>query len=195
MVALDKKRLRREIEKARRVKFKARLLELRELIKQARQARQDAIGNVRSDCAQKRADLRQSCQSRATLAKVTGAAEVARRKSSLLEERGFEQQIRNADRPRRLRTTSRERGQESDDAVRSNLDPEMVGVFDAVRKHIKGGPRKTRTEAFLEWAEENPAEVYDLLQHDADRYLASLLAEQERTQRELRRQSVAGVPF
>jgi hypothetical protein len=195
MVALDKRKLRREIERARRVKFKARLVELRELIKAARESREAAITNVRTDCAQKRIDLRQSCQSRATLAKVTGAAEVARRKSTLLEEKGFEQQIRNADRPRKLRTTSIERRQESDDEVRSSLDPEMVGVFDAVKKHIKGSPRKSRTEAFLQWSEENPGEVYDLLQHDADRYLAQLLAEQERTQRELRRSSVAGVPF
>lgn len=195
MVALDKKRLRREIEKARRVKFKARLLELRELIKAARESREAAIQNVRSDCAQKRIDLRTSCQSRAAVAKAGGAAEVARRKSTLLEEKGFEQQIRNADRPRKLRTTSGERRQESDDEVRSNLDPEMVGVFDAVRKHVKGTPRKSRTEAFLQWSEENPGEVYDLLQHDADRYLAQLLAEQERTSRELRRASVAGVPF
>lgn len=195
MVALDKKRLRREIEKARRAQFKTRLLELRELIKAARQARQDAIEGVRSDCAQKRIDLRQSCSTRATLAKVTGAAEVARRKTKLVEEKGLELQIRNADRPRKLRTTSGERRQESDDEVRSNLEPEMVGVFNAVRKHIKGSPRKSRTEAFLQWSEENPGEVYDLLQHDADRYLAQLLAEQERTQRELRRSSVAGVPF
>jgi len=195
MVALDKKRLRREIEKARRAKFKARLLELRELIKVARAARDEAIQGVRSDCALKRQELRQSCAHRAALAKSGGTAEVARRKSTLLEEKGFEQQIRNADRPRRLRNTRTERRQESDDEVRSNLAPEMVAVFDAVRKHIKGTPRKSRTEAFLQWAEENPGEVYDLLQHDADRYLAQLLAEQERTHREMKRQSVAGVPF
>lgn len=47
MVALDKRKLKREIEKARRVAFKARLLELRELIKQARTARLDAIQNVK----------------------------------------------------------------------------------------------------------------------------------------------------
>jgi hypothetical protein len=71
----------------------------------------------------------------------------------------------------------------------------MVPVFNAVRKHIKGGLRKSRTEAFLQWAEENPGEVYDLMQHDADKYLAQLLAEEARTSRELRRRSVAGVPF
>lgn len=195
MVALNKRQLRREIERARREKFKARLLELRELIKAARIARHDAIANVKTDCAQKRIDLRQSCQSRALVAKASGASEIARRRSKLLEEKGFEQKMRNAEQPRALRSTRGERRQESDDEVRSNLEPDMVRVFDAVRKHIKGNLRKSRTEAFLQWAEENPGEVYDLMQHDADRYLAQLLAEEARTSRELRKRSVAGVPF
>lgn len=178
MVALNKRQLRREIEKARKEQFKARLLELRELIAQARVARREAIAAVKSDCALKRVELRQSCQTRAAVAKASGASEVARRRTKLLEERGFEQKMRAHERPRALRSTSGERRQESDDEVRSNLQPEMVAVFDAVRKHIKGTARKSRTEAFLQWAEENPDEVFALLQHDADRYLTQLLAEQ-----------------
>lgn len=178
MVALNKRQLRREIEKARQQQFKARLLELRELITQARAARREAIAAVKSDCALKRVELRQSCQTRAAVAKSSGASEVARRRAKLLEERDFERKMRAHERPRVLRSTSGERRQESDDEVRSNLQPEMVAVFDAVRKQIKGSPRKSRTEAFLQWAEENPDEVFSLLQHDADRYLTQLLAEQ-----------------
>lgn len=195
MVALDKKKLRREIDRARRASFKARLLELRELIKAARIARDEAIQGVRSDCALKRRELNESCRTRAVVAKASGNRDVSTRKTKLVEERGFETQMRQHERPRRLRSTTGERRQESDDEVRTNLDPNMVPVFDAVRKHIKGSPRKSRTEAFLQWSEENPGEVYELMQHDADRYLAQLLAEQERTQREMRRKSVAGVPF
>lgn len=195
MVALDKRKLRREIERARRATFKARLVELGELIKAARIARREAILGVKQDCAQKRIDLRQSCQTRAAVAKASGASEVARRRSKLLEEKGFEQKMRAHERPGKLRSTTGERRQESDDEVRSNLEPDMVPVFNAVRKHIKGAARKSRTEAFLQWAEENPGEVYDLMQHDADKYLAQLLAEEARTTRELRRRSVAGVPF
>jgi ABC-type nitrate/sulfonate/bicarbonate transport system substrate-binding protein len=195
MVALDKKKLRREIEKARRAKVKARLGELKEAIARAREQRHEAVLAVQLDCRLKREELRQSCGLRRQRAKDLGAQDVERRRGELGEERRYEKQIRAADRPRRLRSTTRERGQESDDEVRSNLTPDMVRVFDAVRRHIKGSPRKSRTEAFMQWAEENPDEVFDLLQHDADRYLAQLLAEQERTQRELRRRSVAGVPF
>jgi hypothetical protein len=192
---LDKKKLRREIDRARRQAFKARLAELRELIAAARRERDERVAGVRQDCALKRQELSQSCRSRAAMARASGNAEVAERRTKLVEERGFEQKMRAHERPRRLRSTSGERRQESDDEVRSNLAADMVPVFNAVRKHIKGSPRKSRTEAFLQWAEENPGEVYDLMQHDADRYLAQLLAEQDRLQREQRRASLAGVPF
>lgn len=195
MVALDKKKLRREIERARRQTFRARLVELRELIAAARVTRNEAIQSIKSDCALKRQELNESCRTRKIVAKASGNVEVADRKTKLLEERGFERQMQQHDRPRKLRSTTRERRDESDDEVRGNISPEMVTVFDAVRKHIKGGPRRTRTEAFMEWAHENPEEVFELLQHDADRYLAGLLAEEQRTRRELRRQSIAGVPF
>lgn len=195
MVALNKKQLRREIDKARRAAFKARVIELRELITAARAKRDEGVKAVRTDCALKRQELAQSCRSRAVVARASGNATVADRKAKLAEEKGFETKMRTHERPRRLRSTTGERRQESDDEVRSNLPSDMVRVFDAVRKHIKGSLRKSRTEAFLQWAEENPGEVYDLMQQDADRYLSQLLAEQERVQRELRRSSLAGVPF
>lgn len=200
-MALDKRRLRREIERERRAAVKARLLELKGLIKQARAARDEAIAAVRSDCRLKREELRASCRLRGTRARMRGNEEVASKLGKLADERKYETMIREGDKPSKLRstrrTTSRERGQESDDEVRSNLAPDMVSVFNTVRRHIKGTPRKSRTEAFLQWAEENPGEVFALMQHQADRELARLLAEQERTERALRksRARLAEVPF
>jgi hypothetical protein len=194
-MALDKKRLKREIERARRERFKARLVELRGLIADARKARDAAILGVRVDCQQKRIELRNTCQARKLSARAQGNQTVAERRAQLAEERSFERKMQRVERPRKQRSTARERAQESDDEVRNNLEPNMVPVFDSVKKYIKGTPRKSRTEAFLQWAEENPGEVFELMQHDADRYLASLLAEQERTEREMRRSKLAGVPF
>jgi hypothetical protein len=56
----------------------------------------------------------------------------------------------------RARDARRERQSESDDEVRRNLLAGMAKVFDKVKRHVKGSERKSRTEAFLEWAEENP---------------------------------------
>lgn len=182
-MGLNKTQLRREILKAQREQFKTRLAELRTLIATARAAKKAAIKAVQVDCAAKRVAARELCQARALEAKQRGAADVAAKRGKLKEEQTFNRQIEAADRPRRLRSTSRERAQESDDAVRSNLPPEMVRVFNAVRKHIKGGPRRTRTEAFFEWAEENPDEVWALMQHQAERDLAALIAEQQQTEK------------
>jgi hypothetical protein len=192
MVALDKKKLKREIQKAQREKFRARLVELRELIKGARAAKRQAVAAVRTDCARARVEARLSCQARAEQAKHAGAVVITERQRELNEERGFERKMQKHEKPSRLRSTTGERRAESDDEVRSNLHATMVPVFDHVRRHIKGTPRMSRTEAFLHWAEENPDEVIELMQHDADRYLNQLLAEQARVERQSR--GVA-VPF
>jgi hypothetical protein len=192
MVALDKKKLKREIQKAQREKFRTRLGELRELIKAARVARREAVHTVRTDCARARVEARLSCQARAEQAKHAGAVVITERQRELDDERGFERKMQRHEKPSRLRATAGERRAESDDEVRSNLHPTMVPVFDHVRRHIKGSPRMSRTEAFLHWAEENPDEVITLQQHDADRYLNQLLAEQARVEKQARG---GAVPF
>ena len=53
-------------------------------------------------------------------------------------------------------------------------------MFDKVRRQIKGLERKTRTEAFLEWAEENPGEVYAMQEREAEREIKRLVREHQR---------------
>lgn len=190
MVALDKKKLKREIQQAQRAKFRARLAELRGLITEARAKRREAVKAVREQCAAARVAARQNCALRAEQARTEGAAVIEARRAELVAERGFERRMQRHEKPSKLRSTAGERRQESDDEVRSNLHPSMVAVFDHVRRHIKGSPRMSRTEAFLHWAEENPDEVVQLMQHDADRYLNQLLAEQAQLERQ-----AAAVPF
>lgn len=105
------------------------------------------------------------------------------------------------------RSTARERSQEDDDAVRSNLPAELVPVFNAVGKRIKGSAKKSRTEAFLDWAEENPDEIISVQQANADRELKQMLKEQREQGRNVRdarrykqspeelRKLLAAVPF
>jgi hypothetical protein len=82
-----------------------------------------------------------------------------------------------------------------------------VPVFAAVRKQIKGGPRRTRTEAFLEWAEENPDEILAVQEAQAEQYLKELVKKQRELGRTVRkadrytqppeklRELLTGVPF
>jgi len=82
------------------------------------------------------------------------------------------------------RTTARERAQESDDEVRSNLDPALVPIFDVVRRVIKGSPHISRTEAFLQWVEENPDEIWQMREADASRQVRELLKAEHEAHRE-----------
>ncbi|HXI60672.1 MAG TPA: hypothetical protein VNO55_31640 [Polyangia bacterium] len=183
---MNKAQLQREIRKGHREKHAARLKELRALIAAARVARREAVQAIKLDCAEKRIAARSSCQLRALRAKQQGAAEIERRKQEKASEGRFERKMSEVERPRPLRSTTKQRVEESDDEVRRNLDPPMVPVFNAVKRYIKRTPRMDRTEAFLQWAHENPDEVLALMQHDADRYLAELLAEQAHTEKQLR---------
>jgi hypothetical protein len=80
---------------------------------------------------------------------------------------------------KRSSSSSKERREESADEVAHNLPPELVPVFRRVERSIRGGPRKSRTEAFLEWAEENPDDVHGIMYEQADRDVARLVAEHE----------------
>lgn len=77
---------------------------------------------------------------------------------------------------------ARERASESDDTVIADLEahhPELVPVFRKMKAQIKGGPRRSRTEAMLEWAEENPDEVASMTASTELSELQKAIAEHE----------------
>jgi hypothetical protein len=201
MVGLDKKRLFRELERDRRAALRKRLGELRALIKVARATRREAVAGIKLQCKIARGKLRGVCAGRVVKAKARGAQAVEAGGREIVEARATDRQHRAADRhgvAKARRSSSSERRAESDDEVRSNIDPELREVFERVRKHIKPHARKSRTESFLEWAEENPSEVYAIQSEHAERGLARLIAEHEKAERlaHSRRKLAAGeVPF
>lgn len=81
----------------------------------------------------------------------------------------------------------RERAQESDDEVRRNLPHELVPVFERVKGQIKAGPRRSRTEAFLEWVHDNQDDAHAIIFANADRELARYIAEQTALERRVGR--------
>ncbi|MBI3204476.1 MAG: hypothetical protein HYZ29_23265 [Myxococcales bacterium] len=130
-----------------------------------------------------------------------GAKDAARAESGVSEaERSLEAErqsrrtlatIERSDRSRerergKKRATAAERRGESDDAVRSNLSPELVPVFNLLRRNIKPTARMSRTEVFLKWAEENPGEVVAIQDADAERAVAELIRERQATEKQLR---------
>lgn len=225
---MDRK-LQRELADHLRNKDRAALSLLRAQIKVARLARVDMLRAARTQCRVARSALvvdqrsereqlrdmqraarlaeRSACSAGKAGAKQLGAELESKARRDVANERADQRLIRRAGKPVKVRATARERAAEDDDAVRSNLPAELVPVFDKVRKKIKGSARRSRTEAFLEWAEENPDEILAVQQGEADEYLAKLVREQRemgRTVRNARRYKqspdelaklLAGVPF
>lgn len=192
----------------------AELRRLREAIADARARRRRALDRARLSCKSAREKARDQirayrsaefrrinaevramrnaaraqCQARKHRIRSAGARAVDRRRAELAEEQRLQRQIDRANRTAlRQRTTYKERAQESDDAVRSNLPRELRPVFDRVRRHIKGSRHRTRTEAFLEWAEEHPEDVIAYQGDETDREVARLIAERQQYERQLRK--------
>lgn len=211
MATFDKARIKRELEQERRQKAVAHLRDLRVQIKEARVRRRLAVRSVRDQCRTARARLKEArkklrtrCDARAELARTAGDADIRESKRRLSEERSYQRALRGSEaagaRKRAPRSTARERAQESDDEVRRDLPPELVPIFERLKRHVKGGPRKTRTEAFLEWVEDHTEEVARL-QSDADELaVRRMVAEREKLERELygrqpRRRAAGEAPF
>lgn len=206
----ERKKLQRELVVHLREKDKATLRELRARIHSARVKRRHLLTDAREQCQLARVNLRErqalervafrdrQKEARAQGRTVCDAGKVsALRRGRKLEQqaatelhdaRTLQRQVRDADRRGvKVRSTARERAHEDDDAVRRNLPAELVPVFDAVAKRIKGSPKKSRTESFLQWAEENPDEIVVLQQGEADQYLRDLLKAQREETRTVRK--------
>ncbi len=114
---------------------------------------------------------------------------VLRAQAELEAERGYQRDLRRIRSSRRKargpkpvrRHPGRIARDESDEQVANNLPPELRTVWHAMKNRVRTRvPKKTRTEAFLEWAAENVAEV-DAMQAEAfdPDELADELAAQE----------------
>jgi hypothetical protein len=173
----DRKALRVRVAELRAV-ARAELKEAVRLEKTTAAARCDAAktraGELRTTLEQQRAALAAERQYRAELRQI-GKSQAQRKK----EHRG---------------ASSAERRSESDDEVRMNLTPDMAQVFDRVRGQIRGSDRQTRTEAFLKWAEEHPAEVLRGLEDSAEKRVRELEAEERQLSKALRRPARATPP-
>src|SRR5881394_458533 len=206
--AADRKKLQRELADDLRAKDRAALALLRGQVKEANHARKNLLRGAKESCSRGRAALKErqaleraefvqrqradllvergTCESGKSDARARGAALEAGARATLKGERVLQGQVRRAGKAPRARSTKRERSQEDDDRVRSNLPPELVPVFDKVARRIKGTAKRSRTETFLDWAEENPDEIIAVQQAAADEGLRELLRQQRELGRTVR---------
>lgn len=205
----ERKQLEREIAADLRQKDRDRLRLLREAIRVARAHRRASLQGVVGACRYRRNELKQKakeirrmarvaiqmeydaararCASAKKRARADASGNLSEAQQALVSERRYLKELRDAmNRKRPSRVKVRERRAESDDEVRQNLPAELVGVFDAVKSRVRPRARRTRTESFLLWAEENPEEVLRLRGDAADSDVERLVAEYQQQQRTVR---------
>jgi hypothetical protein len=119
--------------------------------------------------------------------------EIARDRAAYLAERQYQADLRRIEQANRQRrkeahgSTRIERQSESDDEVRANIPPELVALWERVKRGIKASPRMTRTEAFLHYVEEHPHEYLDAIEDKTEALIRELEAKHAEAHRELRR--------
>ena len=139
----------------------------------ARELRARLLEELREAIRAERAAARSSCA--VGLRDARGIANrVQRARLELLAERKYRREMRQIERSNRKRFLEAKRASatelrgESDETVRGNIPPEMVPLFDKVKKSIRGSDRMSRTEAFLHYAEEHPGEVLAGIEDQTD---------------------------
>jgi len=148
--------------------------------KRTRAAYQAKVARARAKRDEARAACKDRCSHGKRAVEQTYDPAITRARTDLDQERAFQEEskrIRKQNEERqRSRATSGERLRESEDEIISNLPPELVPVWHATKRVIKGGPRRSRLEAFQEYVAENPG----LVQEVQERAAAKALARYER---------------
>lgn len=145
-----------------------------------RARRERLLAELRATVAAEKLAAREKCDEGIRSA-LTLADRKAKAKAKADAEREYQRSVRalkskttEREAAIRKRSTAAERRTESDDEVRGNIPPELVHLFNKVRGVIKAGPRQSRTEAFLEYAEEHPAEYLEAIEDRTDALIREL---------------------
>jgi hypothetical protein len=175
----------------------------------ARAMRLRVLEELREAMRAERLGARQACGVRIGEARAI-KDDIQRARAELLAEKQYQADLRRIERANRKRrseaprVTRIERRAESDDEVRGNIPPELVALFERVKRGIKASPRMSRTEAFLKYAEEHPDEVLVAIDDKTDAMIRELEEQERQARRELRRgplrvrytpEQLADVPF
>lgn len=160
--------------------------------KQVKAYREQERERINREVAEMRAKARRVCELRKQSVRRAGLSVREQKRAELEAERRLQRELGRAAKhseaqKAKVKRSGREAQAESDDHVRQNIDAELLPVFEAVKRSIRGDAHRSRTEAFLQWVEENPGDVLALQQAAADVEVRRLLAEQAKHEREAAR--------
>ena len=133
---------------------------------------------LRKDVSVRCDDRRGRVRSAVKQSQIDARIEAQEKKQTTRELSGVQRKKMRALARAETRKARREVLEESSSEVEHNIDPALVPVWRKVRGQISAGPRISRTEAFLQFVEENESEVWAAREEDTARELEQLQAEQ-----------------
>lgn len=199
-----KRRRKRALCKVRGACRRGRILARQNVKARVKAIRVDARAQIKRARIDEKQRARATCKARKETVRRAALSTTAKRREVLQAERSLQAELRRIERSIRDRvvshrqTSAKEARQESDDAVRHNVPPELVGLFEQVKRSIHGNTRASRTEVFLQYAEEHPDEILASYDDLADREVAKLVAQEAALSRAVadpRRYSLPPAPF
>lgn len=120
-----------------------------------------------------------------------------KQRAELAAERAFRKEMRRIEGYQRQRAREllarRPRGSaiaaitESDAEVEGNIPPELHGLWQRIKSRIRGSERATRTEVFLEYAEEHPDEILAATEDRTDQLVRELEQRERQLARKMRK--------
>ena len=194
------RQLRAHLSAARKVRTQ-RMREVRELCKRGRLRAREIAKAVRAkhraeanaEIEKVRARSRAKCETNKDRARVRSSDSLKRAQHALQAEKQHQQTMRLYEKPAKALGPKRTRKgrataiQESDSEVVNNIPQELIPVWRKVKSRIKGSPRRSRTEAFLEWASENAGDVLLVLDKQWQADVDAMAKEEARLRRETAR--------
>lgn len=172
-------------------KLRTRAADLQRSIKRLSAARRRLLRFARSSCNARRAKLkhipRGALGRRVQAAGVTATCAADRASAlsqygshleKLIDELAYTKSLIGVKR-RKSRTTARERHQEQIEREAYDVPPELRPLWDRIGKSKRFAPtaHADRFERFMHFVHENPDEVIDAAQNDAEQFLAEMIKE------------------
>jgi hypothetical protein len=186
------KQLRAHLRSAKRLAV-ARRAEVRLLCKRGRVSARERAKVLRAEfraraaaaIMQEISAARSTCTANQDRAREQNANSIQRAAAALTHEHSHQQHIQRYSKTASLHGRSAPKSRriealhESDSEVENNIPHELLPVWRRVKSRIKGTPRRSRTEAFFEWAAEHEPDVQRIIHTQFDADVAELIKHEQ----------------
>lgn len=175
---------RKRAEKAQRIRdARAQCRRHRILVvKRAKERRKRLLEELRTTTKLERKAARERCSTSKQTTRASALSDLEKATHALQHERAYQRELKRIEANNKathcsiVRASRSEREQESAGEVEANIPAEYVPLWRRVAKRIKGSGRRSRTEAFLAYAEEHPREVVEAQEDNVDAVIRELEA-------------------